>query len=79
MTSPWLTLDEAAAYTKLSPATQARARKGGALRAYRVQGKKLSVYLNATDVGVGQAFKKLESKRRRAAMRRRGPLMARGV
>jgi excisionase family DNA binding protein len=39
--SPWLTLDEAAAYTKLSPATITRARKCGALRGYKVQGKKL--------------------------------------
>jgi hypothetical protein len=31
--------------------------------------KMTSVYLNATDVGVAQAFTKLESKRRRAALR----------
>ncbi len=41
ITSPWLTLDEAAAYTKLSIATITRARKSGGLRGYKVQGKKL--------------------------------------
>jgi len=39
--SPWLTLDEAAAYTKLSTATITRARKSGNLTGYKVQGKKL--------------------------------------
>ena len=39
--SPWLTLDEAAAYAKVSTATITRARKGGGLRGYKVQGKKL--------------------------------------
>ena len=39
--SPWLTGEEAAAYTKLSTATITRARKTGDLRGYRVQGKKL--------------------------------------
>lgn len=39
--SPWLTLDEAAAYAKLSTASITRARKSGSLRAIRVQGKKL--------------------------------------
>jgi excisionase family DNA binding protein len=39
--TPWLTLNEAGAYTKLSTATITRARKGGALRGYKVQGKKL--------------------------------------
>jgi excisionase family DNA binding protein len=41
MTSPWLTLLEAAEYTKVSTATITRARKAGGLRGYRVQGKKL--------------------------------------
>jgi excisionase family DNA binding protein len=41
VTSPWLTLDEAAAYAKLSKASITRARKSGSLRGYRVQGKKL--------------------------------------
>ena len=41
ITSPWLTLIEAAGYTKLSTATITRARKSGALRGYKVQGKKL--------------------------------------
>jgi excisionase family DNA binding protein len=41
ITSPWLTLDEAAGYAKVSTATITRARKSGALRGYRVQGKKL--------------------------------------
>ncbi len=39
--SPWLTLEEAAAYTKLSTASITRARKDRTLRGYRVQGKKL--------------------------------------
>lgn len=39
--SPWLTREEAAAYTKLSTATITRARKTGDLRGYKVQGKKL--------------------------------------
>jgi excisionase family DNA binding protein len=39
--SPWLTLDEAAVYTRLSIATITRARKSGGLRGYKVQGKKL--------------------------------------
>jgi excisionase family DNA binding protein len=39
--SPWLTLHQAAAYTKLSTATITRARKSGGLRGYKVQGKKL--------------------------------------
>ena len=41
ITSPWLTLAEAAQYTKLSTASMTRARKSGALRGYKVQGKKL--------------------------------------
>jgi excisionase family DNA binding protein len=41
ITSPWLTLHEAAAYTKVSTATITRARKGGGLRGYLVQSKKL--------------------------------------
>lgn len=49
LTSPWLTLDEAAAYAKLSPATITRARKAGGLRGYKVQGKKLWRF-NVTDV-----------------------------
>ena len=36
--SPWLTLNEAADYTKLSLATITRARKIGDLRGYKVQG-----------------------------------------
>ena len=40
-TSPWLTLDEAANYTKLSTASITRARKSGGLCGYKVQGKKL--------------------------------------
>ena len=39
--SPWLTLEEAAAYTKLSTASITRARKSRALPGYKVQGKKL--------------------------------------
>lgn len=41
ITSPWLTLEEAAAYTKLSTASITRARKSGNLPGYKVQGKKL--------------------------------------
>jgi excisionase family DNA binding protein len=41
MTSPWLTLHEAATYAKVSTATITRARKSGGLRGYKVQGKKL--------------------------------------
>ena len=40
-TSPWLTLEEAAAYAKLSTASITRARKSRALPGYKVQGKKL--------------------------------------
>ncbi len=39
--STWLTLDEAAAYTKLSPATLLRSVKAGELRAFKVRGRKL--------------------------------------
>lgn len=41
ITSPWLTLDQAAAYAKVSIATITRALKSGGLRGYKVQGKKL--------------------------------------
>ncbi len=47
--SPWLTLDEAAAYAKLSQATITRARKSGALRGYKVSSKKLWRF-NVADV-----------------------------
>ncbi len=39
--SPWLTLDEASGYAKVSRATITRALKSGGLRGYKVQGKKL--------------------------------------
>jgi excisionase family DNA binding protein len=42
--TPWLTLHEAAAYTKLSPATITRARKRGELTGYKVSGRKLWRY-----------------------------------
>ena len=41
MTSPWLTVNEAAAYAKVSTATIRRACKGGALHGCKVSGKKL--------------------------------------
>jgi excisionase family DNA binding protein len=49
ITSPWLTLDEAAAYAKLSKATMTRALKSEALRGYKVSGKKLWRF-NVADV-----------------------------
>jgi excisionase family DNA binding protein len=39
--SPWLTLAEAALYTKLAPISLLRAVKAGQLRAIKVSGKKL--------------------------------------
>jgi excisionase family DNA binding protein len=48
-TSPWLTLEEAATYAKLSTASITRARKSRALTGYKVQGKKLWRF-NVTDI-----------------------------
>ena len=38
--SPWLTIDEAAAYLRISDRTLRRAVRDGAVRAYRVGGKR---------------------------------------
>jgi excisionase family DNA binding protein len=40
MTTPWLKIDEAAAYARVSEPTIRRELKGGRLKAYRVGGKK---------------------------------------